>query len=140
MLFEKGQSGNPAGRPPGARNRTTTMAEDLLHGEAEELMRIVIEKAKAGDMTALRLCLDRVVPPNRRRAVEVELPEMRTLGDATDALGRLATAAAEGRITPSDAGEMQKVIMGFGSMLAAATFEQRLAKLEHQKVGSEQRP
>jgi hypothetical protein len=65
---------------------------------------------------------------------EAELPEMRTLGDATDALGRLATAAAQGRITPSDATEMQKVIMGFGSMLVAATFEQGLAKLE-QEIG-----
>jgi hypothetical protein len=108
------------------------MAEDLLRGEAEELMRIVIEKAKGGDMTALRLCLDRVVPPNRRHAIEVELPEMRTLGDATDALSRLATAAAQGRITPSDATEMQKVIMGFGSMLVGASFEQGLAKLERE--------
>jgi hypothetical protein len=130
MQFEKGQSGNPAGRPPGARNRTTTMAEEMLRGEAEELMRIVIEKAKAGDMTALRLCLERIAPPNRRRAVEVELPEMRTMGDATEALGRLATAAAAGAITPADASEMQKVIMGFGGMLVATTFEQRLAKLE----------
>ena len=33
-LFQKGQSGNPAGRRPGCRNRATLAAEVLLEGEA----------------------------------------------------------------------------------------------------------
>ena len=32
--FQKGQSGNLAGLPPGSRNRTTLAAEALLEGEA----------------------------------------------------------------------------------------------------------
>ena len=55
MTFKAGQSGNPAGRPKGARNRTTLAIEALLDGEAEELARKVIEKAREGDMTALKL-------------------------------------------------------------------------------------
>jgi hypothetical protein len=39
MQFEKGQSGNPAGRRPGSKNRATLMAQALLEGEAEELLR-----------------------------------------------------------------------------------------------------
>ena len=50
MQFQKGQRGNPAGRPPGARNWATIIAETLLQGEAEALTRIVPERAKAGDM------------------------------------------------------------------------------------------
>jgi hypothetical protein len=57
--FPKGQSGNPRRRPVGARNTTTVMAEQLLDGESEVLIRKVIERAKEGDMGALRLCLDR---------------------------------------------------------------------------------
>jgi hypothetical protein len=37
--FPKGHSGNPRGRPPGARNAATVLAEQLLDGEAEGLIR-----------------------------------------------------------------------------------------------------
>ncbi len=73
--FPKGRSGNPQGRPPGARNAATVIAEQLLDGEAEALTRKAIDKAEEGDMTALRLCLDRVVPPRRERPVLFPLPE-----------------------------------------------------------------
>ena len=32
MPFQKGQSGNPAGRPRGSRNRSTILFENLLEG------------------------------------------------------------------------------------------------------------
>ena len=58
--WKKGQSGNPNGRAAGSRNRATLAIEALLEGEGEALTRKAIELAKAGDMTALRLCLDRL--------------------------------------------------------------------------------
>ena len=61
-------TGNP-GRPKGARHRVTVAAEALLDGEAEALTRKAIELALAGDTIALRLCLDRIIPPRRERAV-----------------------------------------------------------------------
>ena len=54
MTFKTGQSGNPDGRPKGARNRATVAAERLLDGEADTLTRKAIELAKEGDTTALR--------------------------------------------------------------------------------------
>ena len=56
--------GNP-GRPKGARHKTTLAIEALLDGEAEALTRKAIELAKAGDLVALRLCLDRICPPRK---------------------------------------------------------------------------
>jgi len=61
--FRPGESGNPAGRPRGARNRTTLAAEQLLDGEAEVLTRKAIELAKEDNLSALRLCIDRILPP-----------------------------------------------------------------------------
>src|SRR5262245_39615187 len=46
--FERGNSGNPRGRPKGARNRTTLAVEALLDGEAEGITRKAIEKALDG--------------------------------------------------------------------------------------------
>jgi len=80
--FERGKSGNPAGRPKGARNYATVLAEGLLDGEAEAITRKVIDKALGGDSTALRLCLERLLPPRRERPVAFQLPaKIETLAD-----------------------------------------------------------
>src|SRR5262245_28492247 len=65
--FRPGRSGNPKGRPKGARNKTTLAMEALLDGESEAITRKLLEKAAEGDMTALRLCLDRLLSPRRDR-------------------------------------------------------------------------
>ena len=57
--FAKGRSGNPAAKPKGVRNRATIALEVLLDGEAEPLTRKVVEMPLAGDLLALKLCLER---------------------------------------------------------------------------------
>jgi Family of unknown function (DUF5681) len=74
MPFQPGLSGNPAGKPKGTRNKTTLAVEAPLDGEAETLTRKAIELAKAGDLAALRVCLDRIAPPRKDRPVLFELP------------------------------------------------------------------
>ena len=91
MRFEKGQSGNPAGRPVGSRNKATILAESMFQGEAETIIRMVIDKAKEGDMTAIRLCLERVFPRLRDRATVFDLPP---INGAPDALAALTTIVA----------------------------------------------
>jgi hypothetical protein len=97
--FQPGRSGNPAGRPKGARNRSTIAAEMLLEGEAQALTRKAIEL----DTTALRLCLERLLPPRKDRAISFELPPIANPDDAAGAIGAVLAAVAEGRITPSEA-------------------------------------
>src|SRR5262249_59590562 len=72
--FQKGESGNPAGRPFGSRNKTTLAMEALLDGEAETIVRKAIEKAKDGDTVALRLCLERLVPVRKDRPLSFKMP------------------------------------------------------------------
>ena len=66
--FPKGQSGNPAGRPVGSRNAATELAQALLDGEADALIRKCVEMALDGDRTAMKLCLERLVPRRSRAA------------------------------------------------------------------------
>jgi hypothetical protein len=60
------ENGNP-GRPRGSRNKATVAAESLLEGEAERLTRKAVERALEGDVAALKLCMDRLLPPRRER-------------------------------------------------------------------------
>ena len=128
--FKPGQSGNPSGRPKGARHRTTVAIEALLEGEGEALTRKAIELAKAGDMQALRLCMDRLAPPRRDSLVVFDLPEMKTVGDAVLAMGALVKAVADGDLTPREAAELSKIVANYAETARVCETEQRLAEVE----------
>ena len=72
MPYEKGECGNPAGRPLGSRNRATLLMESLMADDAEAIGRKAIEMAKGGDLAAIRLCLDRLALSRRREAVHAQ--------------------------------------------------------------------
>ena len=86
--FKKGQSGNPGGRRVGCRNKTTIAAAAFLAGEAEALTRRAVELALVGDPTALRLCLERILPPCRDRIVKFVLPPIESAADPSSSLGQ----------------------------------------------------
>lgn len=128
--FQKGQSGNPAGKAPGTRNKATRAIEDMLDGEAEKLTRKAIEMALGGDGAALRLCMDRLLPARKDRPVTFNLPPIQTAADAAKAAGSLLVAVSEGAITPTEAAELGKLIENYVKALEASEFEERLAQLE----------
>ena len=89
-----------SGRPKGARHKATQAIQALLDGEGEALTRKAIELALAGDATALRLCMDRILPALRERAVVVELPPLTAPQDAVAASAALLAAVVCGRDRP----------------------------------------
>ncbi len=128
--FRKGQSGNPAGRRPGSKNRKTLAAELFLDGEAERLTRKAVELALRGDPTALKLCLDRVVAPRRERAVQIPLPRLASAADLAAVMAGVMSAAAEGRITPNEAFGLAQVVATSMRAIEVSDFERRLKDLE----------
>jgi hypothetical protein len=128
--FEPGESGNPNGRPKGARNRATVLAEAMLDGEAEAITRKLIEKATEGDTTALRLCLERLLPTRRDRPVTFDLPKIETAADAVKASSSVLAACAAGDLSPGDAAEIMKLISSHTRVLETNELEARLAALE----------
>jgi hypothetical protein len=128
--FQKGQSGNPGGRPLGSRNKTTLAVDALLDGEAETLTRKAIEKAKDGDITALRLCLDRIAPVRKDRPVTFNLPAIGGATDAAKASAALLAAVSDGKITPSEAAEIGRLLETYVRTLEITELEERLSKLE----------
>ena len=128
--FRPGQSGNPAGRPKGARNRATLAAEALLEGEAEALTRKAIELALAGDPLALRLCLERIVPPRKERPIALPLPAITSSSDVPDAIATVLAAVAQGVLAPAEAAELAKVVDTFAKAIEMRDFDSRLTALE----------
>ena len=138
--FQPGQSGNPAGRPKGARNRATVAAEALLAGEAEALTRKAVELALAGDVTALRLCLERVVPPRKDRAVAFDLPAVVKADDAAQALGAVLAAVADSTITPSEAVALAGLIEAQRRAIGLEVAQPATSQLNIRFVSPEGRP
>jgi hypothetical protein len=128
--FLPGQSGNPAGKPKGTRHRATMLAEQLLDGEAEAMLRAVIEKAKQGDMVALRLCLDRIIPARRDRPVQFAIPALNSADDASKAMAAITAAVASG-----EAAELSRVIEAYVKAIETSEIERRLKILEERQLG-----
>src|SRR5215468_114054 len=111
--FVKGRSGNPSGRPVGRRNNKTLAAAVLLDGESEALTRKAVELALAGDPTALRLCIERILPPCRERPVRFALPPIENAADVSAAMNAVTAALARGIITPGEAERIANVVETF---------------------------
>jgi hypothetical protein len=86
--------------------------------------------ALAGDTVALRLCMDRIMPPRKDRPVLFEMPSSRTAADAVKASAALCGAVSTGQITPVEAGELSKLIDGFIKAVELHEIQQRLDNLE----------
>ncbi len=108
--FTKGKSGNPRGRPKGARNKATLAAEALMDGDAQAITQRAVELAKAGDMTAIRLCLERILPPRKSRPLKVSLPKIDGPGDILKAVNAVSAAVCTGQITTDEADALLRTV------------------------------
>ena len=130
--FRKGESGNPAGRPKGARNAATLAAEALLDGESETLTRKAIELAFKGDVIALRLCLERIIPPRKSRPVSIHLPSIENASDILGAMSVVTKAVASGELTPDEGQTVATLLEQTRRMHELIDLDGRLTKLEGQ--------
>jgi F0F1-type ATP synthase gamma subunit len=135
MPFQKGQSGNPAGRPRGIVNLATALTQNLLSEHAEWITRKAIELAEAGDMAAIRVCMERLVPPIKHRPVAVELPPIEKPADSVEAAARIVAAVAAGELTAAEAAELAKVVDVYLRALDSKGFNERLSALEQEING-----
>jgi hypothetical protein len=128
--FQKGQSGNPRGRPMGSRNNATLACEALLEGQAEALTQKAVDLALAGDTVALKICIDRIFPPRKDRPVTFPLPPINSARDAADVMSSVMNAVATGQLTPADASEIAKVVACTVKSFEAAEFADSLAHFD----------
>src|SRR5262249_9272854 len=130
MRFQQGQSGNPAGRPRGALNRATMTAQELLSARVERIAGKLIELAEGGDMRAIRVCMDRLVPVIKHQPIAVEMPPIENAAGSVEAVASIAAAVAAGELTATEAAELAKVVDGYVGALATRGVDERLSQLE----------
>ena len=100
--FEKGQSGNPNGRPRGSRHKTTLAMEMLLDGQGEALVQKAVQLALAGDSVALRLCLERLMPSRKDAPISLSLPKVNSIEDIATSMAAVVGAVGSGDLTPQE--------------------------------------
>jgi hypothetical protein len=81
MTFVKGQSGNPAGRRPGSRNKATAIMDQVTDRRLEEVVNAVMGQAYIGNGAAIRAVFDRLYPKRRGAPIAFALPPVRTAAD-----------------------------------------------------------
>ncbi len=92
--WKPGQSGNPAGKPKGARNRSTIYREHLLkkgkNGQVvDDLVLAAINKALTGDMNALKELMDSGFGKVPDKLLHAETDEEKIERDITDEVLKL---------------------------------------------------
>jgi hypothetical protein len=128
--FPKGHSGNPNGRPKGTRNKSTILVQLLLERDLEEICNRVIEEAKAGNMQAVKMILDRILPPKKDSPIAIDIPEIKTSSDILQAINCISTAVGQGEISPSEGETLSKIIDIHSKALEIYDFEKRLKAIE----------
>ena len=110
MRFQPGQSGNPAGRPPGSLNKQTLAAQEAMIERAQELVDSIMDRAKNGESAAMREAMERLVPTGRNRRVAIDLPVIKTPEDAELALSVVTDELSAGNLTLSEASALVNLI------------------------------
>jgi hypothetical protein len=128
--WKKGVSGNPAGKKPGTRHRATRLAETLLDGETVALVKKCVEMAIDGDSAAMRICMDRLVPPRKSRPINIDLPAVDTCAGISQAQSVVVQVVADGEITPDEGQVLSSILETRRKTLETADIEVRLGKLE----------
>lgn len=110
----------------------------LLEGEAEALSRKAVEMALEGDSVALRLCLERICPAPKDRALSprsVILPEL-SGGTVAQALAAVVGAVVSGRLTPSEGHALSGLLEAHRKAVEVEDIDKRLAALEEATKGT----
>ena len=128
MPFQPGQSGNPAGRPHGSRNKKSLAAEAALFARAQELVDDLVKRAMRGEPEAMRLCMQRILPAGGGRPVPIELPPVRSGEDAYAAADVIMQALKQGALSAREAVDLLRVVKALARLVGAVKDIERVER------------
>ena len=128
-----GSTLNPKGKPKGSLSKAVALRNGLA-ADLPEILEAVVRQAKAGDLQAARLVLDRVMP-----ALRAEAPTNVVRGASQGGLVHRAQAvfeaAAEGQIGADAALQLIGALGGIARIIEVEELATRLTRLE-ERIGA----
>jgi hypothetical protein len=128
--WKPGQSGNPKGKPAGARNKATLAVLALMEQGAREITEAVVEAAKGGDLVAARMILDRLAPPAKERPISIDLPDISSVMGVSAAQQVIVQAVAAGDLLPGEGTALAGIVENRRRAIETEELEQRITALE----------
>lgn len=124
--WKPGQSGNPAGRPPGAGQ--IGVLRKQIEAHVPGIITALVTKATEGDAGAARLLLERVLPPVKA----MEQPQAISLpgGSLADQGRAVLAAVASGELAPSQGAALVAAIGSLARVVEVDELVARIAALE----------
>jgi hypothetical protein len=127
--FEPGNK-HGRGRPRGSRNKAARACQEALDNHAESLIKKCLSLADQGNMAALRILMDRLVPPLRQRPLQFKLPRTKTIAAVSAASELVLGAVTRGQLTPAEGENFSRLLDGRRRMIEAQELEERVRALE----------
>jgi uncharacterized protein DUF5681 len=134
--FQKGRSGNPAGRKPGSRNKSPSeIAQQMIASKSKALVQRAIDTALSPrGSPAILVALLRTIVPNRREASlgnsEMIIKQPTSIEEAKAILSDIAIAVASGQLESEPARVATSAITAWIQAHEASQLEERLAAIE----------
>jgi len=134
--FKKGQSGNPYGKKPGTHNKRTVLAK-FLEPHAENLINKAVELALEGDVNALKLCVDRLLPRITSQPVEFDMSEFDIENiDNLSVIGKkIISAIYIGSISPEEGQRLMNILDNQRKLIEHVDMSRKLDEIsEHYQL------
>ena len=119
------------GRPPGSRNKIASVVQKTLEEHAESLTKKCVYMALQGNNpTAMRICMERLMPAQRQRVVQFKLPALKTMGDMAAASETVLKGVARGKLTPGEGQAFSEMLEDRRRGMESEELEGRVRALE----------
>ena len=129
--WQKGQSGNPRGRPRNSRSQLAAQLDGAAEQDAPAVYAAIKESAIKGDTAAQGMLMARWWPAVKRTYADVpDLPAVETAEDIGRACAHIVARVANGEMTIEEGGALSELLERLQKSLVAVELEKRLADLE----------
>tara|TARA_R110002110_G_scaffold301156_1_gene515221 strand:- start:183302 stop:183724 length:423 start_codon:yes stop_codon:yes gene_type:complete len=127
--FKPGESGNPDGRPPGSKNKSTLLLE-RLGDDIDALLNATKRKAMKGDMQAMKILLDRALPVRRPTLPTISVPGLQEAMTLTEKGQAVLNAIGNSEIPPDVGASLLNALGNVSRLVEVDELLKRVEKLE----------
>ncbi len=135
--FQPGKSGNPKGKPKGQTPRGRF--REQVDAALPEIVDGLVTAAKAGDVAAAKLVLDRCIPALRPTSEPVKLP-VSSSASLADQAATVTAAALAGKLDTDTAKALIELLTAQAKIIEQEETENRLEALDKWQHGSSAKP